>query len=69
MEPISTITIDDIRKLLKKYLGVATTRATIYKWQCTKKFPKSLGLGRPRRWRRDSVMAWIANQIKNSAEQ
>lgn len=69
MQPVTTITIDEIRTLLKKYLGVATTRATIYNWMGTKKFPKSLGLGKPRRWRKDSVMNWIAKQAESNVEQ
>lgn len=67
VRPAQTITLDDIRVLLKKYLGIGTTRTTIYNWQQTKGFPHSLGLGRPRRWLRREVLEWIANQTKRRA--
>ena len=67
MQPVKTVTIDDIRELLKKCLGIRITRTTIYKWQHTKQFPLSLGLGRPRRWRLDQVTKWVEDQIKNTS--
>lgn len=53
------ITIDEIRALLKKRLGIVASRAAVYGYIARKGFPKNLGLGTPRRWRADEVLQWI----------
>lgn len=59
MRPVKTITIQQIRALLAKQLGVVVTRAPIYQWMKTKGFPKPLSIGRPCRWREDEVEEWV----------
>lgn len=69
MKPIKTITIIQILALLKRYLQVECSRATLYHYMKTKGFPQNTGLGKPRRWREDKVHQWIAAQIKKSERQ
>lgn len=69
MRPLKTITIVEIQKLLKHYLGLSVTKATIYSYIHKKEFPTNTGFGRPRRWREDRVHKWIATQIKKSEKQ
>jgi len=66
MRPIKTITLSEILALLKKYLGIDITRATLYNYMKVKNFPPNTGLGRPRRWNADLVKKWIKQQLKNS---
>lgn len=66
MQRLKTITIGDILYLLKKHLDLDITRATLYHYMKARGFPPNTGLGRPRRWRKDRVEKWIAEQIKNS---
>lgn len=53
------ITIDDVRKLLVKRMGLRVSRSAIYGYVARKGFPPNTGLGRPRLWRKDRVEAWI----------
>lgn len=67
MRPIKTLTILQILPLLKKYFGVSITRATLYSYIKNRGFPKSMGIGKPRQWRKDRVMTWIYQQVRSSA--
>lgn len=64
MKPVDTIKIDEILKLLKKYLNLVIKRPNLYHYIEHHDFPKSMGLGRPRLWRRELVMTWIKKQIE-----
>lgn len=66
MQPLATITADEILTLLKKYLGLVITKPVIYNYMKTKAFPPNIGLGSPRLWPKKKVMSWIRTQIKNN---
>ncbi len=62
MRPVETITLTEIIKLFKTYLGVTIPRTSIYWYVHHKGFPTNSGLGRPRRWPKKKVLAWIKKQ-------
>lgn len=53
------ITIDEIRALFKSRLRIAVTRAAIYGYIARKNFPKNIGIGTPRVWKRHEVLEWL----------
>ena len=62
-DPVTeTLTIDDIRKLMKKFLGLSVGRATIYNYIKTRGFPANMGIGLPRIWRKAEVYEWFEAQ-------
>ena len=54
------ITIDEILSLLQERMALRITKAAVYGYVARKGFPKNIGLGSPRLWRRSEVMEWIA---------
>jgi hypothetical protein len=64
-----TVTIDEIIKLFKQYLGVTLTKTNIFYYIRVKKFPKHTGWGKPRQWLRDPVLAWFKEQNKTIKKQ
>lgn len=68
MRPLKTLTIVEILPLFKKYFGTSITRATLYTYMKSKNFPPHTGIGTPRRWREDRVLAWIKEQINRTEE-
>lgn len=59
-----TLTIDEILKLFKEYLGVTMQKPALYYYITKKNFPKSTGWGKPRKWLRDPVLRWFKTQAK-----
>lgn len=62
VDPIDTMTIDEIRFLFRKTFGVSIVKSTIYLYQKTKGFPQNLGIGKPRLWPRQAVLGWMEQQ-------
>lgn len=60
-----TLTIEEILKLFKQYIGVEMQKPALYYYITKKGFPKSTGWGKPRKWLRDPVLRWLKEQNKN----
>jgi len=59
------LTIDEVRKLVIKTLGLKKlSRPSIYTYINKRKFPRSINLGNPRLWRRKQVEAWLTKLIE-----
>ena len=58
------IIIDDILKLLRDRLSLRLTKAAVYGYIARKDFPRNIGLGTPRLWRRAEVLEWISRYEK-----
>lgn len=59
--PSDFIVIDEILVLLKEHLNLDVGASAVYNYTVRKNFPKHIGLGSPRKYRRKDVMEWISN--------
>jgi predicted DNA-binding transcriptional regulator AlpA len=59
--PSDFIVIDEILVLLKEHLNLDVGTSAVYNYTVRKNFPKHIGLGSPRKYRRKDVMEWIRN--------
>lgn len=62
--PVQTLTITDIQKLFKQKLNLKICRTSVYHYIYHKNFPSSLGLGRPRLWKKSEVLKWFARTLR-----
>ena len=59
-----TLTIDEIIKLFKRYLGISIPKSSVYYYMHKHGFPSTTGWGRPSRWLKKPVLEWFKKQNK-----
>jgi len=59
VSPKDFVTLGEIVVMLKEALGVEVGTTAIHNYVRTRNFPKNIGIGCPRLWRRKDVIAWL----------
>lgn len=63
------VTIDEIRKMVDEVFGQSITRSAVYGYIRRRGFPKNIGMGRPRLWRKEAVRGWLGCFLQNEPQQ